>query len=163
MNKKAVLRVVGLALVLPVLAGCAAFSDNARVSMLAGDADLTLFQSRTAKNVSKVMDSTNSTNAGTATSAPTGGGTITLDPSQLAGLIRAVQAPSAAAPREVAPIPPPEPVVRKTPIEVRTHMVEEGDTLWDIANEHGTTVERLQKRNGIRGSLIHPGQVLVIP
>jgi len=142
---------VGLSLV-PTLAGCV-IGDNAR--MLAGDAEFSLYASRTAKNVSKLSDSTNSTNSGTTTSQPQGGGTLTLDPSQLAGLIRAVQHP--------APVSRDVPAQPQSERRAIIHIVVAGDTLWDIAVEHGTTVGKLQKRNGIRGSLIHPGQVLVIP
>lgn len=42
------------------------------------------------------------------------------------------------------------------------HTVRAGDTLYAIAREYGVTVESIQRANGI-GSLIRPGQVLVIP
>lgn len=38
--------------------------------------------------------------------------------------------------------------------------VRRGDTLWDIARRHGTTVEALRSENGLRGSRIVAGQVL---
>ena len=42
-------------------------------------------------------------------------------------------------------------------------IVERGDTLWDIALEHGTTVHALVALNGISdGSLIRIGQRIVL-
>jgi peptidoglycan endopeptidase LytE len=40
--------------------------------------------------------------------------------------------------------------------------VKAGDTLWNISMRHGTTVERIQVLNNISGSLIYPGQSLLI-
>lgn len=40
--------------------------------------------------------------------------------------------------------------------------VKAGDTLWNIAQDHGTTVSSLQNINGISGHLIFPGQTLQI-
>ena len=51
-----------------------------------------------------------------------------------------------------------------------THRVVSGDTLWDIAaaNTAGggdvrKTVATIRVASGLDGSMIHPGQVLVIP
>jgi membrane-bound lytic murein transglycosylase D len=44
-----------------------------------------------------------------------------------------------------------------------THVVRRGESLSTIARRYGTSVEALRRRNGIRGSLIRPAQVLVIP
>jgi hypothetical protein len=46
------------------------------------------------------------------------------------------------------------------PLEYR---VRSGDSLWGIAERHGTTVERLQSANEIRGSRIYAGQLLTVP
>ena len=39
-------------------------------------------------------------------------------------------------------------------------IVKEGDTLWGIANEVGTTVEKLKELNNLNSDLIHPEDVL---
>ncbi len=43
------------------------------------------------------------------------------------------------------------------------HVVRRGDSLSRIATRFGTTVSAIRAANGIRGSLIHPGQEIVIP
>ncbi|WHY84240.1 LysM peptidoglycan-binding domain-containing protein [Neobacillus novalis] len=40
--------------------------------------------------------------------------------------------------------------------------VEKGDTLWDLSQEHHTSVENIQKWNHLSSALIHPGDVLTI-
>ncbi|HEV2148625.1 MAG TPA: DUF5715 family protein [Longimicrobiaceae bacterium] len=45
----------------------------------------------------------------------------------------------------------------------RTHKVRRGETLWDIARRHGTSVDRIKKENEISSSRILAGQVLQIP
>lgn len=40
--------------------------------------------------------------------------------------------------------------------------VEKGDTLWDLSQEHQTSVENIQKWNHLSSALIHPGDVLTI-
>lgn len=42
------------------------------------------------------------------------------------------------------------------------YRIQPGDTLYDLAIEHGTTVSALTKRNNIKG-FIHPGQVITVP
>ncbi len=44
-----------------------------------------------------------------------------------------------------------------------SYRVRSGDVLWDIARAHGTSVAAIQRSNGLRGSRIHPGQLLTIP
>lgn len=43
------------------------------------------------------------------------------------------------------------------------HQVRSGETLWQIAREHGTTVEALQKANALSGATIRPGMRLALP
>ena len=43
------------------------------------------------------------------------------------------------------------------------YMVRNGDSLWTIARNHGTTVPKLKAANDIRGSRIYAGQLLTLP
>ena len=43
------------------------------------------------------------------------------------------------------------------------YRVRPGDSLWEIARRHDTTVTRLRSANNLRGSRIYPGQVLTLP
>jgi LysM repeat protein len=43
------------------------------------------------------------------------------------------------------------------------YQVRNGDSLWDIARSHGTTVDDLKQVNDLRGSRIYAGQVLRVP
>jgi hypothetical protein len=45
----------------------------------------------------------------------------------------------------------------------KTYRVRGGDSLWEIARRHRTSVDRLKRANGIRSSRLKPGQVLEIP
>jgi len=42
----------------------------------------------------------------------------------------------------------------------RTHVVSTGESLWQIAREYSTNVDRLQQLNHLHGGAIQPGQVL---
>ena len=45
-----------------------------------------------------------------------------------------------------------------------TYTIAQGDSLWKIAHQFGTTVVKLRKANNLKkGALLHPGQVLQIP
>lgn len=43
------------------------------------------------------------------------------------------------------------------------YQVRSGDSLWTIAQAHGTTVDRLQSANRLRGTRIYAGQTLEVP
>lgn len=43
------------------------------------------------------------------------------------------------------------------------YRVRGGDSLWDIAKRHGTSVDRLKRANGMRSSQLKPGMMLEIP
>lgn len=47
--------------------------------------------------------------------------------------------------------------------EAATYMVKPGDCLWLIAQRYGTTVQALMEANGLKSTIIYPGQVLTIP
>jgi LysM repeat protein len=145
------MRLIGFVLLLSLLAGCSVCSPNSRNSLLAGDADLALYQSRTSKNVSKMAES-DGTNSGASTTSPSGGGTITLDPGQLGGLIGAVVKAQAVA----------QPTTYVSTPSAAYYTVEAGDCLWNIAQRNSTTIEELQRLNNLSGTLIKPGQSLRI-
>jgi len=44
-----------------------------------------------------------------------------------------------------------------------SHTVRRGETLWRIAGRYGTTPTAIQRLNGLRTSVIRPGQVLQMP
>lgn len=45
----------------------------------------------------------------------------------------------------------------------KTYRVQKGDTLYEIANEHGVSVRDLKRANGLSGNLIRVGQWLKLP
>jgi nucleoid-associated protein YgaU len=45
----------------------------------------------------------------------------------------------------------------------KKYRVGRGDTLWRIAQRHGTSVTRIKQANGIRTTRLKPGQMLSIP
>jgi nucleoid-associated protein YgaU len=48
-------------------------------------------------------------------------------------------------------------------VALAKYRVRGGDSLWDIAKRHGTSVARLKRANGMSSSRLKPGQVLEIP
>ncbi len=77
------------------------------------------------------------------------------------------------APKPVAEVakPKPKPVAKpkpqvaakpKKPAPTR-YTIRKGDSLYAIAKKHNSTVTAIQRANGIKGTLIHPGKTLVIP
>jgi len=43
------------------------------------------------------------------------------------------------------------------------YIVRRGDSLWEIARDHGTTVNDLRQANDLAGGRIYPGQILTLP
>lgn len=57
-----------------------------------------------------------------------------------------------------------EPTVTSPASGDGTYTVRRGDTLWEIAARHGTTLQKLRSLNGLgQRSRIYPGQVLALP
>jgi hypothetical protein len=52
---------------------------------------------------------------------------------------------------------------RMASADVLDYRVRNGDSLWDIAQSHGTTVDRLKQENNLKGSRIFAGQLLRVP
>jgi len=52
---------------------------------------------------------------------------------------------------------------RTVSADVLDYRVRQGDSLWNIAQAHGTTVDRLKAENSLRGSRIYAGQSLRVP
>ena len=47
--------------------------------------------------------------------------------------------------------------------EVKTHIVQSGDSLWKVARRYNTSIEAIKKFNHLRSDLLRPGQELDIP
>jgi len=47
--------------------------------------------------------------------------------------------------------------------DVVDYRVRNGDSLWNIARSHGTSVDRLMQENDLKGSRIYAGQLLRVP
>lgn len=43
------------------------------------------------------------------------------------------------------------------------YTIQRGDSLWEIARQHGTTVDEIQALNGLNGNRIYAGQVIDLP
>jgi LysM repeat protein len=99
-------------------------------------------------------------NGGPAGSAsPTASPSPSPSASPLASSPPASAAASAAA---SAPVPSATPVVTPAPSQ-RTYVVQQGDTLNEIAQRFGTTAEAIKAANGLASDTINVGQVLIIP
>ena len=48
-------------------------------------------------------------------------------------------------------------------VDVLHYRVREGDTLWDIARDHATSVDAIERANNLDSSIIQPGDSLVMP
>jgi LysM repeat protein len=65
----------------------------------------------------------------------------------------------------IASAPKPAPAVKvkpaaKPPIR---HTVQKGDTLWGLSRKYKTTVQAIQRANGMKGTNLRIGRTLVIP
>lgn len=60
------------------------------------------------------------------------------------------------------PTPKPKPKPKPKPTVTR-YTVKKGDTLSGIASRYGSSVSAIRNANGISGSLIRPGQRLIVP
>ncbi|GAB3168573.1 LysM peptidoglycan-binding domain-containing protein [Telluribacter humicola] len=47
-------------------------------------------------------------------------------------------------------------------IKLRYHTVQNGDTLWNLSQQYGLTIDQIKKANNIRGNSLKPGQKLII-
>ena len=66
---------------------------------------------------------------------------------------------------KVKPKPKAKPKPKPIKVKPRTirHVVKKGDTLYGLARKYGTSVSKIQKANGLRGTNIIDGTSLVIP
>jgi len=64
---------------------------------------------------------------------------------------------------EVAAPEKKEVIASEKKTEGTTYTVRAGDNLWNIARKHGTTPDRIQELNGLKGSRLRVKQVLKLP
>ncbi len=58
------------------------------------------------------------------------------------------------------PAPAPAPTYTAKSSSTRYHTVRSGESLWSISRKYNTSVEKIQRLNGMRGTVIRPGQRL---
>jgi LysM repeat protein len=64
----------------------------------------------------------------------------------------------------ISPLPIPETgSIQSLPLDRGTHIVESGDTLYNISRRYGVTVDQLKQRNNLTNDTIRVGQQLFIP
>lgn len=93
---------------------------------------------------------------------------IPLPPANRPSNRQAVEVASLPKPASASTKPKPRPTVAAKPKpkpkpKPTRYVVKKGDSLYVIASRNKTSVGALQRANGIKGSLIRPGQKLVIP
>lgn len=71
-------------------------------------------------------------------------------------------ATTAQKPKPVVVKAKPKPKPKPKPQSTR-YVVKKGDTLSGIASRYGSSVSKIRSANGISGSLIRPGQKLIVP
>jgi len=81
-------------------------------------------------------------------------------PSSQARVVKTLEKPKVVS--KPKPKPKPKPKVKPKPAPKR-YVVKSGDNLSSIASRNGTSVSALQRANGIKGTIIRPGQSLTIP
>ena len=54
-------------------------------------------------------------------------------------------------------------ITSKSSSRLATYTVQRRDTLWDIARDYGTTPSAIRRENGLRSTVIRPGQRLRMP
>jgi len=72
-------------------------------------------------------------------------------------------ASKAAPPTSPPPAPPKAPSFSRPAPDYSTYTVSGGDSLWGIARKFGTSIDRIQKLNGIETARIQVGQKLLVP
>jgi hypothetical protein len=93
---------------------------------------------------------------------PGGSDTPSLSPSPSASAVQSAAPASAVASVSAVAVPSATPATTPAPTP-RTYIVQEGDTLNEIATQFGTTAQAIRNANGITGDTINVGQVLIIP
>jgi LysM repeat protein len=61
---------------------------------------------------------------------------------------------------KVYEMPAPAPTYSAKSSSARYHTVRSGESLWSISRKYNTSVEKIQRLNGMKGTLIRPGQRL---
>lgn len=89
-----------------------------------------------------------------------GSGNVQLASYESADALDAVT-PAQSRTRAVVAVPTTRPT--RTPPNIRTHMVKNGETLFGVARQYGTTVEALRALNNMKSSTLKPGAKLRIP
>jgi hypothetical protein len=97
--------------------------------------------------------------------APAGSASPTASPSPSPSASPRASSPAASTAASAAAsalVPSATPVVTPAPSQ-RTYVVQQGDTLNEIAQRFGTTAEAIKAANGLASDTINVGQVLIIP